>query len=909
MILVELRARNFLKFRRVDLCGLPEEGLIGIRGPNEAGKTSLGEAITFALFGRTLRLPGEDRWEAIRWGEDAAEVELTLRNNQGEVLQVRRQMDTSGGYAAQLRRLVRAASPETGTETGTEGNEGPLPEENPSEPELLASGPGEVDEAVRELLGFDFEAFRYAFYLGQKEVDLLLTSAQTGGTLERMIGVQDLESARNRARDEAEARSQRAAELKIRIQLQEELVQELSRGDEELARSREEAEASGREVERVESRIQELEQRLQEAQGKETAVQALQTLTSTIKLAGLVRSLAGRICSLEEKAGRLGAEAQEARQAEEEALRLQREHRMFSDSLKELEEFVRAKGVELTGSESRGEEAAPSSGDSLSSEAELLQKLTRERENQLQVERGILADLETGLKRSRSFTYAALATGPVVSLALWDPRWLVMLPVAAMGGVMVKLQEARVQDTRQRSEKGQEDLRNLKDEIGAVRKVGKACDRFLTSNKAALLEGLRAIGSDSLDRMAKRLEERFPQFWKAPETFLEGYAGVLQEAVEQRREAYDTALAAAQAAASATEAARSRLESLYRLSGIQGQQDPCAFAGTQEEGLEGLVERDLVAAERLLMQLEGEKGGELPRQRSKILAVFSELDPDERLPRPDCEGIFRVLRGKEPPGVARDEDPMAWAVRQVSLASAFLKKGAPGLSELHEELEALRVERERGVVSRDLLVQRSETLATSSGVPEERLRLLGTLEEELSRVEAEAGVREVLAECLTATVERLRTRLFPWIAEYAARMLPRITGGKHAEVRISQEGELQFFAGEAGEYVGIEALSGGARDQFLLALRLAFASAVVRARAAENTSFFLFLDEPLASSDEGRGRAFLELLEDRSESFRQVFVVTHRPAGDETYDQILRLTEDTDVLELAPEAAACAAAS
>jgi DNA repair exonuclease SbcCD ATPase subunit len=890
MILVELGAENFLKFRRISLKNLPAEGLIGIRGPNEAGKTSLGEAITFALFGRTLRLSGDNRWDAIRWGENATQVHLRLQGPHGEILEVSRSMDSTGGYGAELRCLTPgnlSVSDEEGQEEG---------DENQDYPVLLASGPGEVDEAVRQLLGFDFEAFRYAFYLGQKEIDLLISSAESGGTLERMIGVLDLERARVRALNELAERESRASELRLRHRLQEELVEELGRGDEELERNRGEEEETTQALHRLDQELDALETQLESSRSREAAVASLKTLTSTIKLVGMVRSLAGRICTLEEKSQRLSRESQEARKAEQDALHLQREHLMFSDSLKELEEFVRAKGQELTGGELATNSASES--DSLSSEADLLQSLTRKQDGQLKEERGALVTMEQGLLRSRKFTHVALASGPLLGLLFWDPRWLLLLPVAAMGKVMLRLQEDRVQEAQNRIDQGQQDLRRLKDEIGEVRKVGKACDRFLTSNKAALLEGLRSIGSESLSRMARRLEERFPQFWKAPETFLEGYAGVLQEAVDQRKEFFDLSLAASRGAATAAESAKGRLESLFRLSGITRPESCRPFGGTQEEGLEDLVERDLVAAERLLMKLEGEKAGELPRQRSKILEVLSTLDPEEKLPRPDCEGIFRILRGKEPPGVARSEDPMTWAVRQVSIASAFIKRGEVPQEDLQDKIQELHRERDRFQVSLDLLMQRGESIAGASRIPEERLHLLETLQEELAVCEHDALVRAALAESLTAAVERLRTRLFPWIAEYAARLLPRITGGRHADVRISQDGELQFFAREAGEYVAIEALSGGARDQFLLALRLAFASAVVRARAAENSSFFLFLDEPLASSDEGRGRAFLELLEDRSESFRQVFVVTHRPAGDETYDMILRLSEGDEVLEV-----------
>lgn len=881
MILRSLVARDFLKFTRLELSGIPGEGTLTIRGPNESGKTSIGEAISFALFGRTLRLDYDQRAEAIRWSQESAEVVLEFEVAPGEGYRVRRRVDKAGGYVAVLESL----------------DEGGV---------VLAEGPGEVDEQLPTFLGFDFEAFRYAFYLGQKEVDLLLGSAEQGGALERMTGVQALEAAHRRAEAEARDMGDRAREAELRIRLQEELLEELARGGVELEETRDEIEAARQALELARSQVEAAEAAQGGSDDVVEARRRVQAMADRVRMIALSRSLAGRIQELEKKAESSREASAEARKAEEEALALQREHRMFSDSLAELEEFVKARGLEISGAPDRGRDRPKRADKSAAfeSETERLQRLVREREASLDKERRLHKDLEEDTGSSKVWLIGGVAIGPILALSLQDPRWFLTLPIAGMAYLILQAQKARAGDAASRITRAEGEILSLQDELGRVRKVGKACDRFLARNKATLLEGLKAIGSDSLHKMAERLEERFPQFWNAPETFQEGYGGVLQEAVEQRRNAFDEALTTSREAAGVAEAARGRLASLVRLAQIP-KPSAVTLTGVSPDGLEEAITKDLEAGEKLLLAVEARgdnASGDALANRSAINQAFDLLDPGGETARPDCEGFFRLIRGNEPPGLGRSDDPWPWAQQQAELVQGFLsatgvEEAAPGADPA--AMAAAREELARAEAGLAILEKRRDKLEQDApgAPPEERRGHLAKLQGELDALRQDVRVREVLRETLSATVQRVRSRLFPEVAAYAARLLPRITGGRHGDVRISSEGALQVFAPEAGEYVGLDALSGGARDQLLLALRLAFAGAVVRSRAPEAASHFLFLDEPLASSDEERGQAFLELLEDRGEAFHQVFLVTHRPPGEGADGPMLELTlEATEVV-------------
>ena len=60
MIITHLSAENLLKYKKLELKNLPREGVITISGQNESGKSTIGETVCFALFGRTFSLADEE---------------------------------------------------------------------------------------------------------------------------------------------------------------------------------------------------------------------------------------------------------------------------------------------------------------------------------------------------------------------------------------------------------------------------------------------------------------------------------------------------------------------------------------------------------------------------------------------------------------------------------------------------------------------------------------------------------------------------------------------------------------------------------------------------------------------------------------------------------------------------------
>lgn len=211
MIIHGLIAENLLKYRHLELSDLPEQGLIAVGGPNESGKSSIGESICFALFGRSFAVGPGDLEKLIRWSESSCSVTLEFSVAGGTRYQVHRFLDRDGHHSA---RLCLAGEPD-----------------NP-----VARGAEAVSGALYAILGYNFDVFVDSFYLAQREITAPHPHSRA---VKIMAGIAPLERCR--------------AEFK-----------------QESVRDREIIETSGRQIEEVDAKLRAVEfdpQRLAETEG------------------------------------------------------------------------------------------------------------------------------------------------------------------------------------------------------------------------------------------------------------------------------------------------------------------------------------------------------------------------------------------------------------------------------------------------------------------------------------------------------------------------------------------------------------------------------------------------------------------------------------------------------------------
>ena len=163
MIIERIQAENVLKYARLDLDKIPTQGLIAVIGDNESGKSSIGESICFALFGRTFSLGPDELGKVIRWGESRCAIKLDFRTPDGNRYQVARFFDELGNHGASISR----------------------PGEQP-----MVRGVEAVALRLRDLIGFGYTELIESFYLAQREIS---TPKPHSDAVKAMAGIDALE--------------------------------------------------------------------------------------------------------------------------------------------------------------------------------------------------------------------------------------------------------------------------------------------------------------------------------------------------------------------------------------------------------------------------------------------------------------------------------------------------------------------------------------------------------------------------------------------------------------------------------------------------------------------------------------------------------------------------------------------
>jgi exonuclease SbcC len=148
---VRLEIQGFTCYREKQDIDFSRLGLFAIAGPTGAGKSSILDAIAFALYGKIPRLGGQNLDEFISLGAARASV-LFEFDIQNERFRVARSMPRAGPKKAQLEQISNGSR------------------------KALADGVGEVNAKLEALLGLAYEAFIQSVLLPQGQFAKFLQS-------------------------------------------------------------------------------------------------------------------------------------------------------------------------------------------------------------------------------------------------------------------------------------------------------------------------------------------------------------------------------------------------------------------------------------------------------------------------------------------------------------------------------------------------------------------------------------------------------------------------------------------------------------------------------------------------------------------------------------------------------------
>jgi exonuclease SbcC len=303
------------------------------------------------------------------------------------------------------------------------------------------------------------------------------------------------------------------------------------------------------------------------------------------------------------------------------------------------------------------------------------------------------------------------------------------------------------------------------------------------------------------------------------------------------------------------------------------------------------IQKDIAGrSENLLGKL-----GSIPRYSMKIggtkdpkaafETVSSLFDSDRQsLQSLDAKVTLLGQQLREEPQIKERLDNIQGEIKQVELkfSSAQLPDLPKGLTFSETLLEETAEERDtlKESVSRNR-AQIEDSISRQLELRqllEENVGLEDQVQTQMKKVmllEKDCAVVKLSVKGLEQTSESLRNRVKPQVERYMGLILPVITSGKYKAVQLDEDYTVRVFDPEAGEFKPKEVFSGGTEDQLLLAMRLAFALALIPQAKGHNPEF-LFLDEPLGSSDRVRREGILTLLhQELSQNFKQIFLISH----------------------------------
>jgi len=236
MILTHISLENFKNFGKKEIDFTP--GINVLQGPNGSGKTSILEAIEFALYGSVIGRGGLE--PLIRFGETSASVSLTFEAED----------------SAQKRVFTVSRSLSKG-ETGTSTVKTQLLKDGSE----VSSKKVRVDAELIRLIGMNHTSYANAVYLRQGEIRSLLEAGkEREREIDRMIGLgvfEDVWRDLRKTESDLERETSRAKEALVGLRAE---VQTLLSVSEELSRRMEEKI-------RLEDEIQSAEEALAKAGG------------------------------------------------------------------------------------------------------------------------------------------------------------------------------------------------------------------------------------------------------------------------------------------------------------------------------------------------------------------------------------------------------------------------------------------------------------------------------------------------------------------------------------------------------------------------------------------------------------------------------------------------------------------
>ncbi|MCK4317196.1 SMC family ATPase [Candidatus Bathyarchaeota archaeon] len=895
----KIKSLKVAGFKRLDLPERLEfpDGRLLIHGRNESGKSTVLEAIHYALYGNALRpTKRASNEDVINYGRSEAIVELEFSIDDNEYM-VRRELKKRGANT----HILSERRPDGGLSRVT-------------------SGARSVNSQILEILhGIDSDALLNSCLVEQKELGKLEASLKQErikamssllnleafvdardslrkdrGELERThsqtelrlqeakTAAEDYEDAEKRKR-EAETRQQtieeeqktvaeRLTRLNTLLKALTEMRRHKTSIDENMARlegqeaKREQIKASLERAEKAEAAIRELETELPEAEEKRR--QAEQKLAALDEVLGLEKEKAEEKTQVDkdairvEDASRALTVAEEAKKRVEE-LKVQLEEYLPVEEAQKLLAKISAASQRLADARRQAEQVHQLKGEADARLASL--EASQMKVDSLEQRRRDLGQAKEAAQRYQRYGVMLIIGGFIGVMA----GYLMSQLLYALGFVTVAGAYLYFTNNVQRIDAELDAVQAEREKmLGDISRVTDYRDQIAEMNESMSKSEAKVREEETgLVNAVGRLPER-PREYRvlvnlgdssSIETLRDAVQEDMQTLTKLRADVDNYGITAdtydeRKANLGELEAAmKSHLDALRRLNEqIAEKQEETGVSVDSEAEIRGEHEEAYKKVTELETRLESNREAvalkpELQRSLDETLRSIERLSNEVKRSREANDAL------ESEHGVSLEQEPEIEAEHREKL----------------QESSRLETEhRERAKDMEESMVTMEQTRSLKEEYP--------SLQETNAREEFDLEAMRRAVKLLDATRDTIMSGVKQNVEKHMMQFLPALTDNRYSMARIDEERYvIQVYDREAKHWRGKGVFSGATQDQFSLALRLAFAISTIPSTRGARPGF-IFLDEPLSGFDAQRRTGFMTLLRDElSRYFDQIIVVSH----------------------------------
>jgi exonuclease SbcC len=875
MRLLELEIMNFRSFAHAEM-NLKASGVIGIRGLNGAGKSSIFEAVLFALYGpRHGKGRAAVRRDNAPTGEPTSVV-VSFTHDE-------RLVEVSRGEQKASISIDGAVKASTRTATTAE---------------------------VTRLLGLDRNQFLATFYARQKEVESFATRGERLHNIKRLLGLTRLQKAAEIGRADLKAHETIVATLAND-------APDIEKGKALVVEGRSELEVLSKPITAAEMRCEALSaqhatawarltqaeadaQRLEAARGelrlavdrakratadRSAAAQALQEAQLAHEQVGGLAAVAAKVPELQATVGQF-----ELRQQANRDYAAKREARAEAQSRLAHAQDELAK---LSAPKRSSEELA----DHLSASENELSRLTEE----------LLAG-QGAIGAAREAAAAAVLAQQNVSRSEALRGELAALKTLERDSAKT---QSLLMELETRKGHAQRELSEESEHASEVRRDGPdakclRCRRAYGDQFTNILSEFNAT-IDRLTTEVATLERQLTET-RPRETKLSAQIAELR-----RKEGELASLGANEVEPAKANDAKQRLAELTEAAiKLEGRRAELTTAGNATRS-------ELKAATMLETALKHAADGcaRIEAEVQLLSGQLAERTPETYDPRAHQDAIGELSEARTAEETCRRLGALAESVElcehrdtatQTALTEATtdvarrtealtsLSAEVQPLAEAREHVETLAQELQEAQSALSQLTQTQVRHKKNLEMAETALRNARREQRRLRDAQVEMRIVKIAADGLHDYALEAQRRAIPRLETETSELLARLSGGAYNDVKLDDHAALALL--DAGEHRALERFSGGEQDMAHLCLRLALSRTFAASRGTDPG--MIILDEVFGSQDLERRKTLLAHLGQLEEEYDQVFVISHFDDVTEAADVQFEVRKTAGVSEILP---------